>query len=749
MLGLVTGTGCGISEEDGRGEGDTPVILVSIDTLRSDRLPVYGYRGVETPAIDAFRQDAILFERAYSHVPLTLPAHVSIFTGQLPTTTGIRDNSGYRLDEGYRPYLPRLLSEAGYATGAGVSAFVLREATGVAQGFDTYDDAVETPGGIVLEIPERSGEETLAAVTPWLRSVADGPFFFFFHLYEPHSPYEPPEPFRSRYDAPYDGEVAAADAVFGELVVELRRLEVYDEALVILLSDHGEGLGDHGERGHGVFVYREAIQIPMLLKLPRSERAGESVAAPVQLVDVLPTVTALLGLPSPAGLAGTDLLDLPREEDEERTIYAESMLPRLHYGWSGLTSLVRGRFHYIEAPSPELYDLLDDPAESVNVLDARRRVYAELRAELAPLEAPLASPREEDAETRRRLAALGYVSTGRDPGGAGEELPDPKHRYTAFMEQVSAATSAYEQGEYERAVALFRDSLETNPAAIDSWVVLGACLRELDRLEEALAAYRRAAELGAVSKALVPAAELLVQLGRLDEARQYAELARPSVPRSADRLLGEIALAEGDVTRASELLRSLEEEGEGAPGLRRQLGLHLAKTGDHERAISVLRVLVERHPEPESRNALAEALLAGGETSAAERIVRRVVEEAPGDANAHELLGLALLRQGRTAAARVALERSLAIDEDNANAWNLLGAVRLRTGEARGALRAWQRAVELNPGHLDARYNLAFTAARIGERRLAREHLQRYVEEAPTERYRHEIARARELLRTL
>lgn len=750
-LGILSAWGCGTWTENGTRAGDPPraVIIVSIDTLRSDRLPTYGYDGVDTPAIDAFRRDAILFERAYSHVPLTLPAHVSLFSGQLPPATGIRDNSGYRLDKGFAPYLPRLLSEAGYATGGGVSAFVLRDATGVAQGFDLYDDEVESTGGIVLEVPERSGEETLAAVTPWLRSVADERFFLFFHLYEPHAPYVPKEPFRSRYSDPYDGEVATADAAFGALLTELRRLRVYDEALILLLSDHGEGLGEHGEQGHGVFVYRESIQIPMLLKLPESERAGESVATPVQLVDVLPTVTNAVGIPSPAGLPGDDLLELPVEGSDERTIYAESMLPRLHYGWSDLTSLVRGRFHYIDAPSPELYDLVNDPRESTNILGDHRRVYAELRAELEELKGPLTAPRKEDAEARRRLAALGYASAAEGLELGEDERPDPKDEYRAFMKQVSAATSAYGRGEYDRAVTLLRESLDTNPAAVDSWLVLGQSLRKLGRLEEAVEAYRQAVSLAAASKGLIPLAEILMQLGRLDEARRHVELARPFVPGAADRLLGEIALADGDVEEATELLRSLEKGGDAAPDLRRQLGLRLSETGDHEAAITVLRELTERHPEPGSRNALAEALLAAGRVEEGEDILRSAIAEAPDDATAHELLGLALVHREALPEARTAIERSLELSGESANAWNLLGVVRLRTGDAPGALRAWQKAVELNPRHLDARYNLAFTAARLGERELAREHLRRYVEQAPAERYSREIARARDLLESL
>jgi arylsulfatase A-like enzyme len=253
----------------GRGEKEVypgaPVVLVSIDTLRSDRLPAYGYTGVETPAIDAFRRDAILFERAYSHYPLTLPSHASILTGLLPGEHGVRDNVGYRLASDELPYLPRELKAAGYATGAAVSAFVLQGALGLAESFDLYEDDIEGKRDTPLGGLQRPGRETLEAALPWLERVAGGPFFFFLHLYEPHSPYRPSEPHASRWRDPYDGEVAEADAIVGRLFAELTRRGLYDRAIIVLLSDHGEGLGDHGEEEHGIFLYREALAVPLLL----------------------------------------------------------------------------------------------------------------------------------------------------------------------------------------------------------------------------------------------------------------------------------------------------------------------------------------------------------------------------------------------------------------------------------------------------------------------------------------------------
>jgi len=264
---------------------------------------------VQTPHLDRFAKDAIVFENAYTHVPLTLPAHVSILTGLLPFEHGVRDNLGYRFEAKSHPTLQGLLKSQGYATGAAVSAYVLRAGTGIGDGFDFYDDKMVVPFGTdALGRVQRPGGETASIASRWLEGVKGQPFFLFFHTYEPHAPYEPPEPFKSRYALAYDGEIAAADAVVGGLLDELRRLGLYDRALVIVLSDHGEGLGEHGEDEHGILLYRWALHVPLLVKLPGSARAGTRVAAPVETIDLLPTVARLVGLTPPGGLRGRSLL---------------------------------------------------------------------------------------------------------------------------------------------------------------------------------------------------------------------------------------------------------------------------------------------------------------------------------------------------------------------------------------------------------------------------------------------------------
>ncbi|MCA1733803.1 MAG: sulfatase, partial [Acidobacteria bacterium] len=251
-----------------------PVFIISIDTLRADRLPAWGYESGRTPAIDAFRRDAILFRNAYSNAPMTLPSHASLFTGVLPYRHGVRDNIGYSLPA-ESVTLASALRAAGYRTGAAVSSFVLRRETGIGAGFEFYDDATTVAPTQTISSWQRDGESTRRSLTRWLDEASSAPPFGLLHIYEPHYPYTPPEPFASRFDDPYDGEVAASDSVIGRFLEDLRSRGLYDPALIVVLSDHGEGLGDHGELEHGVFLYREAIQVPLLVKLPGGARAGE------------------------------------------------------------------------------------------------------------------------------------------------------------------------------------------------------------------------------------------------------------------------------------------------------------------------------------------------------------------------------------------------------------------------------------------------------------------------------------------
>lgn len=743
LLSLCALAGCG---GDRTSFEEAPIILISIDTLRSDHLPAYGYQGAETPAIDALRRDSILFERAYSHVPLTLPSHASILSGVLPTEHGVRDNAGYVFEAAKHPYLPRLLKEAGYETAAFVSSFVLHRETGLATGFDVYDEAPDTNRASDAAV-ERSGMETMRAVSGWLSGRGERPFFLFVHLYDPHAPYQAPEPFASRRrDSPYDGEIEASDAAVGALIEELKRKGIYDRATIVLLSDHGEGLGEHGEAQHGIYLYRESLQVPLLVKLPDGRRAGESVAAPAQLADVAPTLLRLVGRPVPAEIDGRDLL--ASAAPPARQIYAETFYPRLHFGWSELASLIDDRFHYIHGPAPELFDLAADPAETRNVLERERRAYSTLRQALDAYPRELAEPGHVDAETAGRLAALGYA--GR-PRAASGPLPDPRTKRGALRD-LDSAKGLISRQQWSEAAGVLEGLVAREPDLLDGWFTLGLCLERLNRPEETLAAFRRAFELsqGDPEYALYVARQLY-KLGRLDEARQHAEITLKSDPESPDanEMLAALALTRGDLEEA--LARS-RRAGKANEAFRRDLGKALAERGRTDEALQVLQGAgagAGGAADPATLNAMALTLTDAGRHAEAAEVLGRVLAAHPNDARAHELLGMVTLRLGQPRQARVHLEKALSIDRRLPAAWTTLGVALYELEGPEAALSAWRQALALDGAQFDALLNIGLVTAQTGRRDEARQALRRFVSTAPPQRFGPDIAKAQQLLREI
>jgi choline-sulfatase len=742
-----------------------PIVLISIDTLRSDHLPAYGYRGVATPAVDALRLDALLFERVYCHYPMTLPSHVSLLTGELPPVNGVRDNSGFPFDSSRHSFLPRLLKQAGYDTGAVVSASVLAAGTGLADGFDVYDDRMPAAAGLGVEA-KRPGTESVRAALEWVRGrAADRPFFLFLHLYEPHAPYDPPEPFASRYRAsPYDGAIAAADAAVGVLLRELERLGIYRRAIVMLLSDHGESLGEHGEQQHGVYLYRATLQVPLLLKLPGSLLGGGSVQAPAQLIDVVPTLARLAGVPVPPGLAGESLLDLAgpaagaagategeRPAAGARPIYAETLGPRLHFGWSELTSLIEGRLHLEDGPQPELFDLAADPGETRNRLAGERRAFAAMRQVIRGIYRPPAPPRPVDAETARQLAALGYVAAAGTL--AQGPLPDPRSR-RAVLEDLDAAMAAIEQQRWAAAAPLFERLLAANPRMPDVHILLATTFERLGRKREAAESYRRAvAAAGAPVTALI-AARALLQLGRIEEASDMAVLARGAGAAEVAALAVDLALARGDLDAALRELRRGRGASPGSPGSRsapamaaqrRAVGMALADAGRSEEALTLLEPLAGGG-DPAMLDALAVALSDGGRDQEAAAVAGRVLAGAPRDALAHQILGTVALHREQPAEARRQLQIAVGLDPRLAIAWNTLGVARLRLEGPSAALDAWRKAVEIAPDYWEALYNIGLVSAELGRKSEARRALERFVAKAPPDLFGPELAKARTLL---
>ena len=639
-----------------------PVILVSVDTLRADHLPAYGYREVETPNLDALQRDSVTFDNALSPVPLTLPAHTSLFTGLLPYQHGVRDNVGYRLSS-KTTTLATFLGQRGYSTGGAVSAFVLDHATGIAEGFDAYRDEVEMRAPLeALGRVQRSGAVTEELLERWIgEQPPDKPVFAFLHLYEPHSPYEPPEPFKSRYPhRPYDGEIAAADAIVGRFLGFLKSKHLYDKAIVIFLSDHGEGLGDHGEDEHGIFLYREALRVPLFVKLPGGARAGERIGSPVGLVDVFPTVAALLGEKVPFPLAGEPILAFAARQGAERRMYAETLYPRLHFGWSDLASLTDRRYQFIEAPRPELYDWTHDPGEKANLAATLPPAFRSMSAQLRATARPMKAPGSADAETIRKLASLGYLAS-HSPDAESKDLPDPKDRIQTLgvLREASHLIAIRREDD---AISLLGRLTAESPRMLEAWELLTRVLRQSGRPREALKALERADRLQpGTPQILAGMSDLSLESGDLAKARSLAEAAGAAGAADITLLLARIDLEAGELARARDEAReSIAARGRDQAPLVLLAEIE-TRAGNLEAALAALRradALGEGLPPMMNLEATrGDVLSRMGEETAAEKAFAAEIRGFPENLDAWSRLALLYASAGRTGEFRNLLSR--------------------------------------------------------------------------------------------
>lgn len=617
-----------------------PVVLICIDTLRSDHLPAYGYNGVQTPAIDRLAAEGVVFERVYSHVPLTLPAHAALFTGLIPPDNGVRNNRGYRLAPEQRT-LAEAAQEKGFRTAAFVSSMVLGQDTGIGQGFQFFEDRMKPsarPQGQNV-FAQRKGDLTAAAARAWLDQGGSDKFFLFLHLYDPHSPYDPPEPFGARYPFAYDGEIAFADQVVGGFLDHLRALGLYDKALIALFSDHGEGLGDHGESEHGLLLYREELEVPLIVKLPQGAQAGTRRQGPFALTDLSATLARRLGLSLPAA-TGRSLFEIP-EKGNEPAIYAETLAPRHAYGWSELRAVIRGPLHFIEAPENELYDLVRDPLEKQNLLPGTP-VPGEITRALAAIskgnleEAPVSS------EEEQRLAALGYV------GGATVEpaavLPNPRDRIHLSEALWAAVAKVGKTGDLEPERKILALMPELNIKNESLFRIVARNMLAAGAAESAwkvLERFRDSTETGTQ----VMLGEAAAGCGKTTEAALHFRRALaldPEAPR-AHLGLGLLALGQGNLGAAeTNLDRALGLDASLAEGWNAR-GVARAQRRDLPGAIEAWRRAVDLDPEmSDTWFNLALTLRHSGNNPEAAAALRRYIPLAQGR---DRVRAQALLRQ--------------------------------------------------------------------------------------------------------
>jgi arylsulfatase A-like enzyme/Flp pilus assembly protein TadD len=623
------------------------ILLVTIDTLRADHVGAYGATTGLTPTLDRLAREGWRFETAYAHVPLTLPSHATLFTGAYPFVNGVRDNGSFRFD-GKHPTLATTLKAAGYRTGAFVAAFVLDARFGLNAGFDVYDDKYGSrSAGGALSVSERPADKVLDAAATWIAGAgAQGqPWFAWVHLYDPHEPYDPPEPYRTRYasDA-YSGEIAFADAQLGAALDRLTRQGHLGRTLVVVAADHGESLGEHQERTHGLFAYDATLRVPLVVWAP-SAIQPRVVNAPARLVDVMPTVLDLAGLAASAP-SGQSLRPLAGGDPpgHDRASYFEALNANLTRNWAPLAGVVAQGFKLIDLPIPELYDLRADPAETTNVYARRQDVAKPLEQQLDALRAGArpAAPGAVDPDTAQRLRSLGYVVAPADKPARSYSARDDPKTLVGLNNRLDEALDAFRSGHAaaaERALNEIIAAREDFTAAYDRLALL---YRDTGRLQQAIALLESAARKGIADAASLAA-----------------------------------------------------------------LGGYLQEAGKFDRSVDVLQAAQKLNPaEMEAYEKLGVTYTRMGRYADAHRMFDHMLSVAPNSATTYNNLGSLYLTERRYPEAVEALTRAIAIDPGMANAHNGLGVAYAQLGQTGRAVEQWRRALELRPDLADARANL-------------------------------------------
>lgn len=543
-----------------------PIVLVSIDSLRADRLKAYGggttgrqdtSTRVATPALDALAADGVTFDRAYSHVPLTLPAHVSLLSGRLPMDTGVRDNVGANVPDSLR-LISSMLADRGYATGGVVSSYALRRETGIGTGFTFFDDELQPPdvnapaapgtfpGGLPsTPVVHRDGGESEKRAERWLSGAGTARAFLFLHLDEPHAPYTPPAALAGV--GAYEGEIAYADDLVGRLVAYLKKQQLYDESTIIVVGDHGESLGAHGEAQHGLLVFDDTLRVPLIIKRAGAEGRGTRIGELVQHVDIVPTILDLVNAPIPGGLPGRSLRPLLAGTSlGPRVAYGESVFPDTQFGWPVARTVTDGRFRYVSGATPQLFDLEQDPESRTDVSAAHPDDVARLAKALAAFD-PSSDEREAKASTtaaassttpfvstvaaadRDRLLSLGFIGPRAFAGRFDAAVLDTPGDAGALVQVWSEVTTAYAERRWTPALEQLRGLLRTSPDRLDWWASLARVAERAQRYELAADAWRHIVTANgttvsdAAFEARLNLAAMLLRSRRLDDARQQAE----------------------------------------------------------------------------------------------------------------------------------------------------------------------------------------------------------------------------------
>jgi arylsulfatase A-like enzyme/Tfp pilus assembly protein PilF len=679
------------------------IVLFTIDTLRADHLECYGCDKVKTPRINRLAAEGTLFQNVISTTPLTLPAHSSIFTGTYPLFHGVRDNGGFYLDP-KSITLAEVLKDSGYKTGAFVGAFVLDSRWGVDQGFDYYFDNFDlTKYKIVsLDTVQRRGDEVLEEARNWVSRNAQEKFFAWIHLYDPHTPYDPPEPYKTGYKGGpyslYDGEIAYVDELIGGFLDFLQAQGVAGRTLIVLTADHGESLGEHRESAHGFFIYDAAVRVPLIIRLPGSAGgSGREVRRQVQSIDIMPTLLDLIRDEIPLAVQGHSLVPFlqGRQGKEPDSAYSETFFPRFHYGWSELRSLRQGRFKFIDAPRPELFDVSVDPGELQNLIYEKASLGHEMKKELDELigrysapEQEVAGPQNIDHDSLVKLQALGYIGAfhGSPVQKPGRDLADPKDKIDLYNE-IKLTQFLVTEENLDQAEAKIRAVLEKDPTILEARYLAGNIYSKQKKYDQAVQEFKSALEVNPdYYEAVFGLALVYKETGRYDEAilgfRRLIDL-DPKDTKPYFHLT-DVYQDKGDLQNALQSIRTAVEIDPESRFMRNKLGALLLELKRYDEAEKEIRTALEVEKSQPLLNAhfnLALIHEVRGEYDAAVEEYRNEQETAPYNYRPDFNLGLLRLKEKQLDAAEEEFRSCLSKNENFAPAYVFLAKVLMDEGK--------------------------------------------------------------------
>jgi len=728
--------------------GDANVLLITIDTLRADHVGAYGYRPIKTPAIDALAGEGVLFENAITAAVMTLPSHATILTGLYPPTHGIRDNGDYRLNPEVLT-LAEVLKSRGLRTGAVVGSFVLDSMFNLGQGFETYDDAL--PGNQLNEafLAERPARAVTDAALRFLDGGKDARFFLWVHYFDPHHPYTAPSPFREQYARRgYDAEIAYVDVEIARLLAAITDRGLKSKTLIVLTADHGEGLNDHGEQSHGIFLYEEEIRVPLILSLPPHVPAGLRVRQTVRTVDIMPTILDLIRIdPLEAAhtVQGRSLWPLMAEPDPAQPgepAYSEAMAPLLQYGWSPIFSIRDERWKYVEAPRPELYDLAADAKEKSNLALLRPELAAQYKERLGKLRQEVTRPGAEaeattlDPEAQARLRSLGYATggtatTGGATGSAGRGgQPDPKDM-VPMLARINSVYISFGSGQHETAVREARGILADDPGNSSVRYYLAGALAQLGRYPEALDEYRKLLERSPKDTAVMSnMGWCLLNMERYDDAASQFRRVLEIHPEHIHALasLANIAFIKGEFAEAVSLYKQvLRLEPNYMLAIKAMAGIAEGAGNLDEAAVFYAHATEVDPGNPDLWMDLGWVRFRQGRHEEALQALERARRIAPQAVQISLALGDVQSAAGRLDEAQASYMRGLQADPRAAPGYYGLGLLELRRGDPAKAVELFKRALALAPDKLAWHEDLARALARAGQYDAAAAELRQYL----------------------